>query len=150
MDTFQRLHSASKANTGPLVIKRPALVTLCLTFQPVCHRPDSCFSSERGFLLCRQWNITKVQSFCLWLIAQEWMQHLSRWAFCFRENTAVYFFIAVSITQIRMHLLFKGDWIYMLRYNCRQDIVVWNETALKVFFTLWPTLYLSPLPPHLR
>lgn len=41
MDTFQRLHSASKPNTGPLVIKWPALVTLCLTFQPVCHRPDS-------------------------------------------------------------------------------------------------------------
>lgn len=51
MDTFQRLLSASKANTGPLVIKWPALVTLCLTFQLVCHRPDSCFSSERGFVV---------------------------------------------------------------------------------------------------
>lgn len=34
------------------------------------------FLSERGVLLCWQWNMTKVKSSRLWLVAQEQMKHL--------------------------------------------------------------------------
>lgn len=143
MDTFQRLLSASKANTGPLVIKWPALVTLCLTFQLVCHHPDSCFSSERGFVVVLAVKYYK-SSITLPL------------AHCTRIDAALEQVSPLLQGEYRCVIFSKGarNWlqysycveITMIRCVKLRHMKAFLETCKKKTVVLYPTWFVFPFP----
>lgn len=74
----------------------------------------------------RQGNMTKVQSCCRWLIAQERMQHLSRWAICCRgERCCVFGFFF-----FRLHLFQKLSSVE-LQARLYLAMLFWNQNAFK-------------------
>lgn len=145
-----------KGKHWPPCHKNGLLWLLCLAFQPVCHSSDSCLSSERGFLLCRQWNITKSSIMLPLAHCTTMDAALSRrWAVCWRGNNAMCLLIIVVSTvlvRIWMHLLCKGGFKQeasaVLQARFYLLMLLWNQKAFKkrceVCFSLWPTSYPSP------